>query len=198
MNLLLLKQKRQPHDITFYRVYDDEGRETLDGDYVEYVNVSPVMIRRAEDVADTIPMEFDVEEDTVDISDSEGQVEEMLTSNESPPTVTPPETVHTIERGASYQPTQVQNPTYNLRPNRARPDRWTNLLAASRRVYGLHFSTRAAIKTFGQEATDAMVKEMSQIVEKGTIKPVKVDKVIKKEERAKVIRSHMFFKEISS
>jgi hypothetical protein len=69
VNELSLKQKRQlPHDITFYRgvcpVDDDEGREALDEDYVEDVNVSPLMIRRAENVADTIPMEFDVE-DTV-------------------------------------------------------------------------------------------------------------------------------------
>jgi hypothetical protein len=204
MNDMSLNQKRKlPRDISFYRGEslidddDDDEREVVNVEDDDNVpDLTPVMIHRAEDIVEDIPAEYDINDviqpevhqvtNQLSVEDVQQPAQEIV---EAAPTITPPEV---IVRDEIF--TTQDQPRYDLRPNRAGLGRWNNLLADSKRVYGLHYSTRAAIKKFGSKAFEVMMKEMSQIIEKETIRPVTFNK-IEPRLKKKIIRSHMFFKE---
>jgi hypothetical protein len=110
------------------------------------------------------------------------------------PAATPPEVIISADDEVILPQSNDQSGRYSLRPNRAQPGRWSGLLADSKRVFGLQYSTKAAVKKFGSKAYDAMFKEMSQIIDMKTIRPVELRSLTSRQ-RSKIIRSHMFFKE---
>jgi hypothetical protein len=233
MNSASNKQKRKlPVDVKFSRgeteIEDlDEDPDAQDNDrFLPPEENLPEMIKRAEDVTNDIPIEYDdsfmdnfldtisihsppstcYAEDMIVVEDEhaaayqsenlsveeniEGLTEEILVAPEESTSI-PEVTVAPIE-------SSVPTPRYNLRPSRAEPGRWVSKPGtqnlSTRREFGLHMSTRAAIKIHGNKALDAMTKEMAQILEKGTIRGICV-KSLTPLERSKIIRSHMFFKE---
>jgi hypothetical protein len=72
MNTMSLNQKRKlPQDIVFRRginVLDDEDiQDIVEAQHKEDENTNPVMIRRAEDVIQDIPVEYDLNEMLQDV-----------------------------------------------------------------------------------------------------------------------------------
>jgi hypothetical protein len=183
-------------------------------------NPAAEMIRRAEDVVADIPPEYDndyVEDDldgvsvrsTLSVIQSHQTVEPEINISDVPEAgesrgENVPDEVGAVDEVVSsigsiedaLEPMSAAlnpEPRYNLRPTRPQPGTWSSK-SLSQRSFGLHMSTRAAIKAHGKEALAAMKKEIAQILEKETIKGVKF-KDLTRPQRKRIIRSHMFFKE---
>jgi hypothetical protein len=210
MNKLSSQQKRKlSKDPIFSRVQDANNLEDSDNDPTPEEEGAgmylPEMIRRAEDIVPDIPSEYQYVDypeidSTADVNVSsnnnslpvlqDGQsVDEDSSINAEPLT---PVSVSQVQE--EHTPINVQGtPSYNLRPNRAQPGRWSNMLA-SKREFGLQMSTRVAIRRFGDKAVEALTKEMKQIIDKQTIKGISIESLNPKEVKS-IIRSHVFFKE---
>jgi hypothetical protein len=214
MNSLAGKQKRRlPEDVRFCRGVTEVEDDIDEPDPVD--QTAGEMIRRAEDIVVDIPPEYDhdyVEDDLDGVSVrstpslvlSDQPIEDVIDVEEAPTPVELPERdmldgTGPIEEVASatglveVAPEVVSEPRYNLRPTRPPPGTWSTK-SLSQSSFGLHLSTRAAIKTYGKVALAAMRKEMSQILEKETIRGVKFTN-LSSAQRRRIIRSHMFIKE---
>jgi hypothetical protein len=193
MNTMSLNQKRKlSQDIVFRRginVLDDEDiQHIVEVPRREQENMNPIMIRRAEDVIQVIPVEYDVNEVLQDVDTRTTPLHQEEVVHVEIPAATPSEVIISADDEVILPQSNDQSGRYSLRPIRAQPGRWSGLLEDSKRVFGLQYSTKAAVKKY-----DAMFKEMSQIDMK-TIRPVELRSLISRQ-RSKIIISHMFFKE---
>ena len=90
----------------------------------------------------------------------------------------------------------IESSRYNLRSNRAQPGRWKGAATSIRqsildigcrgkfnsdrrsflkRQFGLNMTIKQGIKLLGYEAIKSVVKEMIQIVDRGTFNPINTD-----------------------
>ena len=73
---------------------------------------------------------------------------------------------------------QEPEPRYNLRPNRAQSGRWSG------RSYGLHLPIRQAMSKLRDFATNAILKEMDQMLSKKVFHPLLLGELSKKERQS--------------
>jgi hypothetical protein len=143
--MLLYQKQNLPRGIVFRRSYntlgDDNTQNVVVIQHYEDENMNPLMLRRAEDVISDIPAEYDVEEVLQNVEEVRTPLHQEEVVPVNIPAVTPPKVVAAVNDEVAMPTLDPQDQTYNLRPNRARPGRWAGLLADSKRVFGLQYST---------------------------------------------------------
>jgi hypothetical protein len=109
----------------------------------------------------------------------------------------------------------IESSRYNLRSNRAQPGRWKGAATSIRksildigcrgkfnsdrrlflkRQFGLNMTIKQGIKLLGYEAIKSVVKEMIQIVDRGTFNPINTDE-LSEDQLKMVITSKIFLKD---
>jgi hypothetical protein len=170
-----LDQKRKlPQDIVFRRginALDYENiQDIVEAQHHEDENTNPIMIRRAEDVIQDIPVEYYVNEVLKDVDTHATLLHQEEVVSTEIPAATPPEVIIFADDEVIQPKSNDQSGRYSLRPNRAQPGHWSGLLAE--KLVRLQYSAEAAVKKFGSKAYEVMFKDMSQIIDMKTIRPV--------------------------
>jgi len=160
------------------------------------------MVRRSHDIVEEIPLGTNVviEEEVNDVNIEhlermKARIQEIHEQQNEHNTDTEhfEETLETqIEPQVVSE--ELSQPRYNLRANRAQPGRWEYINLAEKREYGLQMSTRTAIKLYGASAMDALIKEVHQLLDKNTVKPVHLSSLSQAQVNG-IIRSHVFYKD---